>query len=333
VLKAAVEGELTLEWRAQHQHELEPAAELLARILRERRAKWEADQLAKLQAQGKPPKDDKWKAKYKEAAATDGTELGKVPGAWATVSLGQLTWLVKDGVYFSPSYVSEGVPFITGGNVRPNGVDFTSAKRITPELHQELCKKCKPEKGDILYTKDGTIGIARVNAYDLDFNVWVHVAGLKLVDSVEPFFLQHALNSPVCYSQSQKFTHGVGNQDLGLTRMVNIALTLPSMKEQQQIIAEIKRRLSVADEIEATLNAELKRAERLRQAILKRAFEGKLAPQDPHDEPAAVLLERIKSERGVRAALGKKSGAKKTGSADVPSAFPLREEHINGKSA
>jgi type I restriction enzyme S subunit len=70
--------------------------------------------------------------------------------------------------------------------------------------------------------------------------------------------------------------------------------------EQHRIVAEIERRLSVIDELEMQIEANLKRAERLRQAILRRAFEGKLVPQDPDDEPASVLLDRIKYARGRR---------------------------------
>jgi type I restriction enzyme S subunit len=76
-----------------------------------------------------------------------------------------------------------------------------------------------------------------------------------------------------------------------------LILSLPPFSEQHRIVAEVERRLSVVDELEAIIAANLKRAERLRQAILKRAFEGKLVPQDPTDEPASVLLERIRAER------------------------------------
>lgn len=306
VLKAAFEGKLTEEWRKLNP-EIESANNLLAKILIERRITWEKEQLEKMKLNGKIPKSDKWKESYSEPKAVDDIDLPKLPNSWTWVNLGQLTWSVKDGPHYSPEYAEEGIPFITGGNVRPSGVDFDNVKYITKELHKELSQRCKPEVGDILYTKGGTTGIARVNTYDFEFSVWVHVAVLKLVSLVDPFYLQHTLNSPFCYAQSQRFTHGVGNQDLGLTRIVNIILSLPPIEEQREIISTIEYQISVIDQIEKTIDQSLAQAEKLRQSILKKAFEGKLVPQDPNDEPASVLLERIKQEKG-RAESRKKPG-------------------------
>ena len=86
-----------------------------------------------------------------------------------------------------------------------------------------------------------------------------------------------------------------------------IPLAIPSFPEQHKIVEEIERCLSVADEIEKTIDHSLKQANRLRQSILKRAFEGKLVPQDPADEPAARLLERIKDEKSKQQAKSKTS--------------------------
>jgi type I restriction enzyme S subunit len=76
-----------------------------------------------------------------------------------------------------------------------------------------------------------------------------------------------------------------------------LPIPLPPLAEQEESVAEIERRLSVVEEVEAQVEAGLKRAARLRQSILKQAFEGRLVPQDPSDEPAEALLERIRSER------------------------------------
>jgi type I restriction enzyme S subunit len=179
---------------------------------------------------------------------------------------------VKDGPHYSPKYAEEGIPFISGGNVRPEGIDFTSTKYITKELHQELSKRCKPEVGDLLYTKGGTTGIARVNTDPREFNVWVHVAVLKLAEPLDRLYVQHALNSQHCYRQSQEYTHGVGNQDLGLTRMVWITVPLPPQAEQIRIVAEVDRHLSIVREVEAEVDANLQRAQSLRQSVLQRSF-------------------------------------------------------------
>ena len=310
ILKAAVEGRLVpteAELARKEGRDYEPASVLLDQILAARRRRWEESELARLRAAGKPPKDDGWKSKYKEPAAPDTSTLPPLPEGWCWSNVGQLTWSVKDGPHYSPKYSESGVPFITGGNVRPSGVDFENAKRISKELHSNLSIRCKPEFGDILYTKGGTTGIARVNTYRHEFSVWVHVAVLKLCSPIEPFYVQHCLNSPTCYAQAQRFTHGVGNQDLGLTRMVNIVLPLPPRAEQLRIVSEVDRLASLIDSLDLTTEANEKRLPHLRQTILKCAFEGKLVDQDPNDEPASVLLERIRAERAAASTPSRKS--------------------------
>jgi type I restriction enzyme S subunit len=89
--------------------------------------------------------------------------------------------------------------------------------------------------------------------------------------------------------------HGATRAGINTDQLLSMPVLLPPVAEQQRIVAEVERRLSVIDELEMQVETNLKRAERLRQAILKRAFEGKLVPQDPNDEPASMLLERIRN--------------------------------------
>ena len=173
----------------------------------------------------------------------------EIPESWKWVRLGDIILSAKDGPHFSPKYQPSGIPFISTRNISTGKLDFTGAKYISEELHQELCKRCKPKQWDVLYSKGGTTGIAAVNDTDVDFSVWVHVAVLELGDYLFPFYLATALNSPHCYDQSQKLTHGTSNRDLGLTRMINISLPLPPLAEQKRIVAKLEDLLPLCERL------------------------------------------------------------------------------------
>ena len=105
------------------------------------------------------------------------------------------------------------------------------------------------------------------------------------------------MRSEAVKSQIAKITKGVAQQKVSLGRFANVSMPLPPLAEQKQIVALVEERLSQIDSAQKTIDAELIRSKRLRQSILKRAFEGKLVPQNPKDEPASVLLERIKASK------------------------------------
>ena len=173
----------------------------------------------------------------------------EIPEGWKWVRLGEIIFGVADGPHFSPKYQEQGIPFISTRNISSGRLDLSTAKYISRELHEELCKRCKPKKGDVLYTKGGTTGIAAVNDSDVEFNVWVHVAVLSLDQHVYPYYLAMALNSPHCYELSQEYTHGTSNRDLGLTRMVRITLPLPPIAEQKRIVARLEEILPLCERL------------------------------------------------------------------------------------
>ncbi|MEO7068584.1 MAG: restriction endonuclease subunit S [Rhodanobacter sp.] len=289
VLAAATLGILTKEWRERQKHDF--AESVTSLEFREKLA----DKRAELwQGRGR----------YRPAITSEQVEASEflsIPDSWYRGTLDEVTWSVKDGPHFSPKYENAGIRFISGGNIRPAKIDLSTGKYISKELHGELSLRCKPEYLDILYTKGGTTGIAAVNRTKDDFNVWVHVAVLKPLPTalINPFFLELTLNSSECYAQSQRYTHGVGNQDLGLTRMIKIVLPVPPEAEQTEIVRRVEQLFAFADQLEAKVAVAKQRIDMLTQSILAKAFRGELVPQDPNDEPASVLLERIRTQRNV----------------------------------
>ena len=302
VLKAAFEGKLTEAWRAEHLDEIEPASVLLARILKERRGKWEAEQLEKMKTKGTVPKDDKWKTKYKEPATPDTSELPGLPDDWTWVKLGQVTNLVTKGS--SPRwqgfhYVNAGIVFLRSQNVGWGTLDLSNIAYL-PEAFNEKEKKSILKEGDVLLNLVGaSIGRVAIASNELvGANMNQAVALIRLIkDGLDNKYLMRYFISP----DAQSTIHGkkvdVARANLSLTDVSEFAVPLPPLLEQQAIVAEVESQLSVADEVEKTITAELKRAEQLRRSILKKAFSGKLVPQDPNDEPASVLLKRIKTEK------------------------------------
>ncbi|MDN3701029.1 restriction endonuclease subunit S [Vibrio artabrorum] len=174
-------------------------------------------------------------------------------------------------------------------------------------MHEELSVRCKPEFNDVLLTKGGTTGVSCVNKHTHEFNVWVHVAVLRVTSEeiIMPEYLSLFFNSPIGYAQSQNYTHGVANRDLGLKRMVKICLGLPSLSEQKEIVRLVDQYFAFAETIEAQVKKAQAKVDNLTQSILAKAFRGELVPQDPNDESADKLLERIAKAREEAEALAK----------------------------
>ena len=197
------------------------------------------------------------------------------PG-WEWTRLGKLCYRVADGPHHSPSYVSsdEGIPFLSTRNVRPAGFDLSDVKYISRSDYETFSRRIKPERDDIIYTKGGTTGIARVNDLDFEFAVWVHLAVLRIEkERLSPAYVAMVLNSPFCYEQSQSLTQGTSNFDLGLTRMIKILLPLPPFAEQERIVRRVTGLFELCDRLETHLATAQIESARLLEAVLHQALE------------------------------------------------------------
>jgi type I restriction enzyme S subunit len=202
----------------------------------------------------------------------------EIPKSWDVVTMRRVIRAAIDGPHFSPQYQDIGIPFLSARNVRPDKWLLNNAKYISESNYKIFCQRVRPEIGDVLYTKGGTTGIARAVDLDFPFQVWVHIAVLKLDHQlIAPEFLAFCLNSPRCYEQAQLLTRGATNQDLGLGRMKQIELPLPpTITEQTEIVSWLKGQLKTFNTAIARTEKEIALMQEYRTRLTADIVTGKL---------------------------------------------------------
>ena len=197
--------------------------------------------------------------------------------------------------------IREGIPSLGGEHLNDEGSFNFKKIKYVPEEYFESLNKGQINPNDIIVVKDGAT-TGKTSFVDSDFPhkhaaVNEHLFIVRVDPEVAfPKFVFYYLFSSKGQKQILSDFRGATVGGISRNFPLKVDIPLPPLTEQEQIVSELERHLSVADTIEATIGAELTRAERLRQSILKDAFSGKLVPQDPNDEPAEMLLARIQAE-------------------------------------
>ncbi len=294
VLKAAVEGKLTEAWRAEHST-TEPASVLLERILKERRAKWEDD----LRTKGK----DSAKVRYAEPIKPDVEGLPNLSEGWCWATVEQVCEYIVDCLHSTPKFKESGFFCIDTNCIKPGRIVFKRVRYVDEATFTERNRRMKPQENDVIFSREGALlGVAVRVPANLEFCLGQRMMVFRPGYCADAKYYETVLNSSVFRSQYLSEITGTASPHLNVQDIRRFLIPLAPLIEQQIIVTEIERRLSIVEELENVIGANLKRAERLRQSILREAFAGRLVPQDPNDEPASVLLERIRGERKGRTA-------------------------------
>ncbi|MDR6990970.1 restriction endonuclease subunit S [Luteimonas sp. 3794] len=304
LLKAAMEGALTADWRAARGEPEETGAVLLQRILAERRARWEKKQLAKFAEQGKPPPNG-WRAKYPEPVTPNMTHLPQLPGGWAWATVDQCA-IDEDGITDGPfgsnlkseHYTESGPRVIRLQNIGDGR--FQDARAHISVKHYEKLKKHAVVDGDVVVAMLGEIlpRACSVPAGIAPAIVKADCARVRINAALVPAdFLVVALNSEPTRKQVERLIKGVGRPRITLGNIRSIPVPLPPKSEQLHMLSMLAESLESCDVQRSTIEMGFSLSAAQRKNILKAAFAGQLVPQDPSDEPAGALLARVRAKR------------------------------------
>ena len=232
---------------------------------------------------------------------------------WKTLTIDELATFVGSGV--TPKggksrYLNVGIPFIRSMNVYPDGLYLENLVYISDELHQTMKRTHIQEKDVLLNITGASIGRATFVPEGFgEANVNQHVCIIRVNERIAPEFLSIYLNSEAGQSYIMSTQSGMTRQGLNYSQIRAMPVELPLIKAQKEIVHRVKSLLDKADLIEQHYQALQEKIDQLPQTILAQAFRGELVPQDPNDEPAEELLQRIQAERSGKSATKKKPEA------------------------
>ena len=214
----------------------------------------------------------RWKANPIEGEVEWPFEL---PRSWEWTRLEFLTVGISDGVHKKPEYVTEGIPFVTVKNLTAGpGICFDDLNYITRADHKEFIKRTHPENGDILISKDGTIGVVRLIETDIEFSIFVSVALIKPIMRELGPYLVYALRASCV--QSQIVRKGAALKHLYLVDLRRLAIPLPPLSEQRRILARLDAVNAETQRLESIYQRKLAALEALKKSLLHQAFTGNL---------------------------------------------------------
>ena len=300
----------------------EPASVLLEKIRTEK---------ARLIKEGKIKKDKKESIIYRgddnsyyekfadgKVVCIDDEIPFEIPKGWVWSRLKNISFKITDGTHKTPRYCTEGVKFVSAKDIINGVLNFNNCKYISLEEHQLLFARCNPEEGDLIISKSGSIGSVAEVDVNFEFSLFESLALIKYDPiSINHHYLRFSIEAAFVYLSKDRI-RGVAVKHLPIDSISNILIPLPPLPEQIRIVElinEIKLLIEHYGKVEhklETINVNI--TTKIKKSILQEAIRGKLVPQDSSEEPAFVLLDKIRAEK---ARLVKEGKLKKKDVADT----------------
>ena len=321
ILKYAFEGKLTAQWRKENKDKLEKPEQLLTRIKQERTDRYERQlqewriAVKEWKGEGKPGKKPAKPKKPPEITDIPHdviANLPRLPNSWIWGRLGGLTCGVQYGTA-AKSAQAGSVPVLRMGNIQ--NAKFDWADLVYTSDDDEIMEYLLRD-GDVLFNRTNSPDLVGKTAIYGGKRPAIFAGYLIRVNHIRAFadsqYVNLFLNSHVArkYGNSVK-TDGVNQSNINGTKLSNYPFPCCLIEEQREVASILEKMLSLVDEMETDIIQELQKADALRQSILTKAFAGQLVAQDPNDEPASVLLDRIKAEKASKSRESTKRTRKK----------------------
>lgn len=222
----------------------------------------------------------------------------EVPEGWEWCRLQSICSVLTDGTHKTPTYSDDGYIFLSSKNVVTGVIDWDNIMYIPEKLHNKLYERLAPQLNDILLAKNGTTGIAAIVDRDCIFDLYVSLALIRILEEIIlPQYILIVIGSSYVQGYFNNSLKGIGVSNLHLEHIRKTLVSVPPYQEQLKIVQNANEIMSLCNKIEYEKNDISQLLLIIKSKILNLAIHGKLVPQDSNDEPASVLLERIRAEK------------------------------------
>lgn len=205
--------------------------------------------------------------------------IGEIPEHWEVKRIKHVSSKIVDGAHFTPTYIDKGIPFLRVtdlSDLLQENIDWENVKYIPEREHIELIKRANPQKGDILLSKNGTIGITKVIDWDEQFSFFVSLCLIKPLVILNPHYFSLFFNSPLV---DQQITYGSSRTsvtNLHLEKIKELIILLPPLEEQSLMVADLKKITDPFDNLHRNILIQIEKLKEYKATLINSAVTGKI---------------------------------------------------------
>lgn len=235
-------------------------------------------------------------------------DFPSLPETWRWQSLASVCERIVDCPHSTPKWAGSGGLCVRTTNFKPGFLDLSVVRYVSDATFKERIERLRPKSGDILYSREGGIlGIACMIPPNVELCLGQRMMLFRTKSDFSAALLMHWLNSRVILRRVQELTGGSASPHLNVRDIKSFPTPVPPVPEQQEIVRRVEELFALADQLELRFANVRAHVDKLTPSLLARAFAGKLVPQDPNDEPATALLERIKQKQNRHKSTNRKA--------------------------